>query len=218
MNNLLSFVKLTLCPLFLLLCEGSISSLDLVNRGHSITNTASYNEWSSNNNITICDSLQCETNMFSSETTFSPSTLLVYFPTVHIDFDPFFMMYFGTVMDLFAHCEDVHIVISSLGHMLRTPFRSTTDYTALLGWALAGRGGCPVGYLGDIAKDYSVADCQDFLTHVRSIGGAVVESSRKTGATTTYNNNNYNYNYNYNNNNNNNNSNSNYNNNVYRVA
>ena len=216
MNGVRFLAKVTLCLLCLLLREGSSSSLaddvddsdsnvvtdadirtdtdtdtDTVGRSTQLGEFAAAfgGNWSSR--VTICESLQCEHDIFISQThpAVSPSSLVVYFPSVHIKIDPFFFMYMGTVLDLFLLCDDVHIVISSLSHMLRRPFVTMKDYQALLAWSeddcsvhtsLRLRSGSGSGdHTLPVTEVIPLPDCQDFKAQRTLLGGAVLASSSK---------------------------------------
>ena len=125
--------------------------------------------------ITICDSVECEYTLFMTD--YLPiNELLVYLPTVNIEFDPYINQYVGLVLDLFQLCDNVHFVISSLSHSLSKPINSPDDFHFLHNWASLN---CSDSYELNRQYSFSVENCIEFKNKYFLFGNAPVASPRK---------------------------------------
>ena len=130
--------------------------------------------------ITVCDSLECESTLFMGQEEDSKDELLVYFPTLNIEIDPYINLYLGWVLDLFKLCDnvDIHVVICSLSHYIKrtASITSENDYRLLHSWAAMN---CSVQRSDSVTQLFSAAYCQDFKNIIPYYGTSPYLSPKK---------------------------------------
>lgn len=136
--------------------------------------------------VTICNSIECEYELFGNDNhTLSVSRekggteeLLVYFPTVNINFDPYINQYIGVVFDLFKLCDNVHFVISSFSQFLSTPIDSEKEFIFLRNWMSRG---CEEDSIEavEFSDRFSVDNCKNFSESLGHYAKHVIYSSKK---------------------------------------
>jgi len=124
--------------------------------------------------VTLCDSIECEEQLFLHPNT--NNELLVYLPTVNIDFDPYMNQYIGVIFELFQLCDNAHFVISSFSHFLSQPIVSDDHFIQMRSWR---EDGCSDGRRDFSVDDYSIEYCEEFDDQLQRYGISAIYSPNK---------------------------------------